>query len=87
MEHPRPKRREDLSVKTVDDETIVMDGGNEQIHQLNTTASFIWSLLDGEHGIDEIAGAMAQTFDADEETIRGDIASTIEEFDKLGLLS
>jgi Coenzyme PQQ synthesis protein D (PqqD) len=81
-----PKRRSDLSARQVDDEMVVLDRRTERIHQLNTTASFVWDRCDGACSMDEIAGGIMETFDVDALTAAQDVAEIVRQFADLGLL-
>jgi hypothetical protein len=83
-EHPR--RRADLGVRVVDDETLVLDRAGGCIHQLNTTASFIWQRCDGQRTIHEIADDLARAFDVDADTARDAVTTSVRRFTELGLL-
>jgi len=86
MSQNHPKRRSDVSARVVVDETVVLDLGAAQIHQLNTTASFIWNRCDGRCTVGEIADQLAESFDIDRETARQAVQETLRRFDELGLL-
>ena len=52
-----PKAREShLLVHQVEDEMVVYDQKRKLAHQLNEAATKVWSLLDGERTVSEIAG-------------------------------
>src|SRR5260221_7080584 len=55
--------RTDLSVRVVDNETIVFDRRQGRIHQLNPTASLIWACCDGQHSVDAIVAAVQRAFE------------------------
>jgi Coenzyme PQQ synthesis protein D (PqqD) len=86
MSENHPKRRSDISARVVVDETVVLDLGAAQIHQLNATASFIWDRCDGHCTVGEIAEKLAESFDVDGETARQAVQATLRQFDELGLL-
>jgi len=86
MSENHPKRRFDISARVVADETVVLDLGAAQIHQLNATASFIWNRCDGHCTVGEIAEKLAESFDVDYETARQAVRTTLHRFDELGLL-
>jgi hypothetical protein len=82
----RPKRRDDLSVRSVDGEVIVLDRSLSQVHQLNATASFVWERCDSHHTAEEIAAAMLDAFEIDIDVARDAVAMALHQFDRLGLL-
>ena len=86
MSENHPKRRSDISARGVVDETVVLDLGAAQIHQLNATASFIWNRCDGHCTVGEIVEKLAESFDVDCETARQAVEATLRRFNELGLL-
>src|SRR3954465_13988548 len=52
-------RSHDLVVSESGDEVIVYDQDQHHIHHLNRTAAVVWSLCDGQRGIEELT-ALAQ---------------------------
>ena len=59
------KRRNDIISREIDDEVLLMDNQAMQIHQLNRTASYIWSKCNGSISEDEIIEQVASDFDVD----------------------
>ena len=86
MSENYPRRRSDISARGVVDGTVVLDLGAAQIHQLNTTASFIWDRCDGHCTVAEIAERLTGSFDVDCETARQAVRATLRRLDELGLL-
>jgi hypothetical protein len=83
--HPRP--RPDLRARTVDGETVVLDRAGDRVHQLNATASFVWSKLDGTASPREVAGAVAEAFEVDPEAAARDVMGLLDQFRKLDILA
>jgi hypothetical protein len=81
-----PKRRSDLGIQAVEDEMIVLDHGAQQIHQLNTTASFIWRRCDGQHTVRDIADALTRAFDVGRDAAHDAVVGSLRQFNDLGLL-
>lgn len=86
MSDDHPKRRADVSARVVVDETVVLDLGSAQIHQLNATASLIWDRCDGHCTVSQIVEKLAEAFDVDRDTARLAVQETLRRFDELGLL-
>jgi hypothetical protein len=82
----RPRQRPDLTARTVGGEIVVMDRNNNQVHQLNATASFVWQRCDGQHTPPQIAEALLNAFDVDPLTARDAVVGVLHQFDELGLL-
>lgn len=81
-----PKQRLDVSIHTLDGETLVLDRAAEQIHQLNRTASFIWAQCDGRRTVSEIVAELARCFDVNHETAREAVQTTLRQLHDLGLV-
>jgi hypothetical protein len=79
-------RRPDLLTCTVDGEVVILDRAAGFVHQLNPTASHIWSACDGGQEVDEIAAGMATSFEGAPEAVLNDVIRTLADFERLGLL-
>lgn len=75
-----------MSIRAVGDEALVLDRAASQVHQLNTTASFIWHRCDGQHTAQDITEELAASFDVDADTARDAVISLLHRFNELGLL-
>jgi Coenzyme PQQ synthesis protein D (PqqD). len=53
---------------------------------LNSTASDVWRLVDGEHTFEEIVDLLGAAYGADPEAIRGDVRMTIDALVSAGFL-
>jgi predicted transcriptional regulator len=80
-------QRPDVRIQLVDGETLVLDDENGYIHQLNPTASFIWSQCDGKSTTTEIAQRLAKEFNVEVDVATRDVTDTIEKLRDLNLLS
>ena len=81
-----PKIKTTLQIQEVDGEILVLDRENNEIHQLNNTASLIWKLCDGDHTYDEIAEIIVDNYDVMLEEVVQDIATTVETFYEKGFI-
>jgi hypothetical protein len=82
----RPARRADLLTRVVDDEVVILHRDRQQVHSLNVTATCIWNQCDGLTAPDAIAGRLAAEFGRDSHDVAADVARTLDEFRRLGLL-
>ena len=80
------KTRSDLTVKNVDDGLLILDKRNEKIHQLNSTACFIWAELDAGKSPEKIANRVVEEFDISDDVALEDVRRALEQFDTLQLL-
>lgn len=82
----RPKRRETLSCREVNEEMVILDRSAGHVHQLNTTATFIWQRCDGEHSTEDISRELAKVFEVDATTLDRDVEEALRQLAALGLL-
>ena len=84
---PIPKRiNEALVSRKVEDELLIVDQENDKIHQLNSSAAFIWSQCDGNNSVEDIVMKTFAKFDIDEAQIRKDVNSNLENLIELDLI-
>ena len=81
-----PARRPDLLTRLVDDEVVILDRERGHVHRLNVTATCIWSQCDGLTAPDAIIGRLAAEFGREPQDVAADVATTLDEFRRLGLL-
>ena len=75
-----------MKARVVDGETVLLDREGDRVHQLNATASFVWSKLDGSTSPHDVAAAVAEAFEVEAETAARDVAALLDQFRKLNLL-
>lgn len=80
------KPRLDLAIENADGELIVLDKVAGKVHQLNSSASFVWNCLGDGHAIDEITLMFSKEFDVEPATARSDVKAALAEFDSLALI-
>lgn len=80
------KRRTDVTTRIVDGETLVLDEPNGLIHQLNVTASFVWSQCDGKVSKTGIVQQLVDQFDVELSVADRDVSDVIKKFFELKLL-
>lgn len=80
------RKRENLTVQSVDEETLILDLDSNHIHQLNPTASFIWELCDGKMSVDRLTELFAENYEIDVETARVDVRNVVKQLLDLGLI-
>lgn len=86
----RPKRRAGVRAKDIGGETILYDTDREAIHVLNATAGVVWELCDGSHSVQEIAGRLAEAFEATDDAgldVESDVVDVLATLAKRGLLA
>lgn len=71
----------------VDDEGLLLDTDNQQIHHLNETALVLWEHCESGSAIDKMVSDFIQRYDVDEQTARKDIMHTLDSWEQLGLVT
>lgn len=80
---PRPG----VAAVALDGETVLYDERTASVHILSPTAALVWSCLDGQSSLDEIASDLAATFQADPATVSADVGTLVSELVAKGLLT
>ena len=80
------KPRPDLAIENVDGELIVLDKAASKVHQLNTSASFIWTCLSDGLDINETVILFSEVFDVEPAPALSDVQTTLAAFANLALV-
>ena len=64
----RIKRLTDIAWRMVDEEAVLVNVKKDEVIHLDPVGSFIWSRMDGQAPIQEIAHAVVEEFEVDLET-------------------
>jgi hypothetical protein len=83
----RPKGREDIVFRQLDDEWVLFDPEADRLHALNLTAALVWSHCTGELDASAIADAVGGSFDPPVAggDVLTDVKATLERFSEEGL--
>ena len=84
----KPRARDDVVFRQLDDEWVLYDPTANQMHVLNLTASIVWAHCGGSMTVDEIAAKVRDAFDATgaSDDVAGDVQSAVACFEREGLL-
>lgn len=83
----RPTRRSDILVEGSLDEAMLYHPDSDELHVLNPTARFIWTLCDGDHSLDQMVDALRTHFAVSPDSdIQSDVEQTLAEFRTMQLL-
>jgi hypothetical protein len=82
-----PSKTEGILDRSLGDDIVVLSPDGKVLHTLSGTACFIWGMIDGSRSIDEIASAITDEYQIDEETARRDIHAFLTELEKLRLIA
>jgi hypothetical protein len=83
----RPRRHSDSSFRKIADEGgLVVLPGLAEVKVLNPAGLKIFSLLDGEHTLSEIARAVCDEFEVEEEQALRDVTAFVDELARHGML-
>ncbi len=68
----RLRRVEGIAWREIDGEAVLVNVRSDEVIHLNPTASFLWSSLDGQATLEEIARSMTGEFDVEADTALAD---------------
>ncbi len=80
----RPARAPDVYVELFDDESVLYDERGGQVHHLNSTATLVWGLIDGERTVARILEHLGGTDPGSARAVEVD--RIVAEFTQLGLI-
>jgi hypothetical protein len=80
------KRAESLVAREFGDGILLLDMEAAQIHQLNTTAGFIWRHCDGVASAADIAALLAREYEVEEGAAARDVEMALSELRALNLV-
>jgi hypothetical protein len=81
-----PERNPKLAWREIDGEAVIISPEDSHVHELNETASLVWSNADGKHSVDEIAGVIAARYEVALPEAKADVNELIEVLSAKGLL-
>lgn len=83
----RPEANPELDVKEMEDELLVYHPETGELHNLNGTAAFIWSLCDGTWSLGDLAREIhREATGQDLDRVEDDVLSAAREMADKGLL-
>ena len=75
-----PKQTLKVLVQEVDDEVLILDRNQNQIHQLNAMASLIWKKCNGINTVESIVKELVNDYEISYEDAEKDVVDTIHLF-------
>ena len=81
-----PTPSKDVSLQRVGQEAILHDRRNGRAHVINETAAQIWELCNGQSTLDQIASALAASYDVPASVVQEDVEYILTKFRELGVL-
>ena len=72
--------------ENVREDVLLYDTGKEEFVSLNSTAGDVWRLATGELTVDGIVDKLASSYQVPADSIRADVAATVEQLIGAGLL-
>ncbi len=81
-----PRKRQGLEVRRIDEETVILDTQSERMHNLNSTAAFIFNSVDGSRTLEQIWKDLADGFEISLEVAEQDTRNLVAQLRELKLL-
>jgi hypothetical protein len=84
----RPRGRDDVVFRQLDEEWVVFDPRSDRLHALNLTAALVWTHCTGELDVGEIAAEVGGAFDppVPSDEVLPDVEAAVARFRSEGLL-
>jgi len=86
MTDSRPAHNPLLAWREIEGDVVIISPEDSLLHELNTTASFVWKQLDGGRDLTEIARLLAEEFDVAPEQALADTRELIALLERKRLL-
>jgi sensor domain CHASE-containing protein len=91
IQEKQVKRKTDFIMHNIGDEWLLVPLGAQVMDMngiitLNDTGVCVWNLLAEERTADELAAAVAEQFEVDSATARGDVQAFLDEIARLGMV-
>jgi len=85
----KPKVRDDLVFRQLDDEWVVYDPAGEQLHVMNGSAAVVWLHCTGDFTVPEIIEEVARAYEykVPRDRLDVDVAAAIRQFSEKALLA
>ncbi|MFH1024479.1 MAG: PqqD family protein [Planctomycetota bacterium] len=80
------RRREDLPFQKIEEQILVVDAPDRQVHLLPETAARIWELLAEEITLDAITRSLVDEYDVTPERAAGETAEFLAELGRKNML-
>jgi hypothetical protein len=78
--------RQHIIQTEIGDEISLYDPTSERVVVLNTSASDVWRLAEGDHDFEQVVQLLGRSYGVDPETIREDVRATVDRLREEGLL-
>lgn len=85
-EAPRYRRDARLPYQEIQGRAVVIVPARREMHELDETATFLWSALAEERSVAELAQALCEDFEVDPETARKDVREFVAALEERGLV-
>lgn len=82
----KPKKREDLKIENIEDGSVVYDPLNDKVFLLNSSASVILEMCDGNFTIKEMIDIISETLNIKKKKVSEDMIKIINEFIKKNII-
>ena len=84
----KPRVRDDLVFRQLDEEWVVYDPAGEQLHVMNGSAALVWLHCTGDFTVAEIVEELARAYDQQvpQDRLESDVSETLQQLSEKGLL-
>ena len=82
-----PVRNDSITEKELENEIILYNKTDHNVHSLNLTAAILWNLCDGKMTVLEMIAYLLDKFKGDKKLIEEDVIKTLEEMQGKNLIT
>ena len=77
---------EDLIVREIGDEIIILSQERDEIHQLESTSAFLWTLIDGKRNVEDILNCLCNEYEVAKNIAQNDLFEFLDDCIKKNLI-
>jgi len=82
-----PVPAEELTVRRIGEETIILTEAGEELHTLDETGTFVWSAIDGKQTLGRILDLVCAEYEVNRDRAKMDLLVFIEALQDKGIIS
>jgi hypothetical protein len=85
-EEPRYRRDARLPFQEIQGQAVVVVPARREVHELDETATFLWSALARERSVADLVGALCEEFEIDAGAAEKDVREFVASLEEKGLV-
>jgi hypothetical protein len=83
-----PKKSDEVAWRSFHDRTVILQLGSQRLfHELDEMGTFIWNLADGTRSVNEIVGAIVESYLVEASQVENDAQTFLSDLSQKGLIT